>query len=69
MIIYLLFLLLRTKTGCMKRNFTSFISEIRVSVFEHRDLYAWFSFYILPVSSPPLSVPDLQLTLSPPGWF
>ncbi|HAH62872.1 MAG TPA: IS4 family transposase [Treponema sp.] len=33
MIMYLLFLLLRIKTGCMNRNFTSFISEIKLVKF------------------------------------
>jgi hypothetical protein len=57
MIVYLLFMLLKKTTGCMKKCFTHFISEISVSLFHRIDLKLWFA-----GSSPPISVhaPDIS---------
>jgi len=57
MIVYLLFMLLKKRTGCMKKCFTHFISEISVALFQRIDLSLWFA-----GSSPPTSVraPDVS---------
>lgn len=43
MIVYILFMLLRKNTQCKTKNFTHFISEISVVLFQRKDLSDWFS--------------------------
>jgi hypothetical protein len=57
MIVYLLFMLLKKRTGCLKKSFTHFISEISIALFQRIDLNRWFT-----DSSPPIVVraPDVS---------
>ncbi len=42
-IVYLLYLKLRQATTFSKKNFSSFICELRMCIFDRRNLFLWFS--------------------------
>ncbi len=43
LIVYLLYLRLRQLTAFSSKNFSSFICELRVCIFDRRNLFWWFS--------------------------
>lgn len=55
LIVYLLYLRLRQLTAFSNKNFPSFICELRVCIFDRRNLFGWFSL------SPPDEKPKLSL--------
>lgn len=55
LIVYLLYLRLRQLTTFSNKNFSSFICELRVCIFDRRNLFEWFS------GSPPDEKPKLSL--------
>lgn len=57
MIVYILFMLLRKNTDCITKNFTHFISEISVALFQRKDLSDWFS-----GASPPTVLFDASMS-------
>ena len=63
MIVYLLFMLLKKSTGYCKKNFTHFISEIGVCLFQHIDLHMWFSGSSPPIETRNSLLSNLQMEL------
>lgn len=59
LIVYLLFLKLRELCTYEGKNFTYFMSGIRVCLFERTDLFAWF------VGSPPVTTSSIRMTMQP----
>ena len=55
LIVYLLYLRLRQLTAFSNKNFSSFVCELRVCIFDRRNLFGWFS------GSPPDEKPKLSL--------
>lgn len=55
LIVYLLYLRLHQLTAFSNKNFPSFVCELRVCIFDRRNLFGWFS------GSPPDEKPKLSL--------